>query len=300
MIWSLKDLPPQTGKLVVITGASGGLGMEVARTLTDKGAQVIVAARDAAKGAAAVAALGPSARFEALDLADLTSVQSFAAIRSGIGQPIDLLINNAGLASPPKRLTTRDGFELQFGTNFLGHFALTARLLPLLQQAAAPRVVTVSSLVANSAKLNFGDLMSEQRYSPISSYGQSKLANLIFARELQRQADAHGWGLRSVAAHPGIARTELTKSRPGQAVLRLNVVFDLLFPLFGQDVANGALPILYAATAEDASPGGYYGPTGSGERRGPVGVARSSPVSRDPQIADRLWKVAEELTGTNF
>lgn len=300
MRWAVGDVPPQAGRFAVVTGASGGLGLETARALAANGADVVVAARDAAKGAAAVSQIGTSARFEALNLADLGSVRAFAARLVQLGRPVDLLINNAGLAAPPKHLTTADGFELQFGTNFLGHFALTARLLPLLRWAAAPRVVTVSSLVEKSATLDFDDLMSERRYSPTRSYGQSKLATLIFARELQRRSDANGWGLRSVAAHPGIAMTGLTKSRPGQPVLRMNVLVDLISPLIGHDAASGALPILYAATAADAAPGGYYGPTGFREMKGSTGPARSSAASRDPAIAARLWRAAERATALDF
>lgn len=296
MNWSTKDIQPQTRKQALITGASGGLGFETAVVLAANGATVIVATRNAQKGAAAVGKLGSQARFEPLDLADLASVAAFADRLTNEGRPIDILINNAGLAAPPKRAITRDGFELQFGTNFLGHFALTARLIPLLREAASPRVVTVSSIF-HKGTINFDDLMSEHRYSPVKSYSQSKLANLIFARELQRRSDALGWGLLSVAAHPGIAATELTKSRPNQPVLWFNRIGDLINPIIGQSAGQGALPILYAATAAEIAPGGYYGPTGPGERKGPVGVADSTAASRDPAIAYQLWKAAERLTG---
>lgn len=299
MSWTTKDIPTQSGKLAVITGASGGLGFETASALVAKGATVIVAARNAEKGAAAVARLGNRARFEALDLADLASVTAFAERLARQGQAVDLLVNNAGLAAPPKRATTRDGFESQFGTNFLAHFALTARLLPLLREALSPRVVSVSSIF-HKGTINFADVMSERSYSPVKSYSQSKLANLIFARELQRRSDAKGWGLSSMAAHPGVAATELTKSRPGQPVLWLNRLGDLINPIIGQSAAQGALAILYAATATEAEPGGYYGPTGAGERKGPIGIARSTSVSRDPMIAAQLWEAAETLTDLSF
>ncbi|WP_375404693.1 SDR family NAD(P)-dependent oxidoreductase, partial [uncultured Sphingomonas sp.] len=227
------------------------------------------------------------------------SVAAFSERLNRRGRPVDILINNAGLAAPPKRAVTRDGFELQFGTNFLGHFALTAHLLPLLRRAEKPRVVNVSSIF-HKGTINFDDLMSERRYSPVKSYSQSKLANLIFARELQRRSDAMGWNLTSVAAHPGVASTDLTKSRPGQPVLWFNRIGELINPLIGQTAAEGALSILYAATAVEAEPGGYYGPTGRGERKGPVGPAQSSMVSRNPTIAGQLWRVAEELTGLSL
>lgn len=300
MSWSAKDIPSQTGRLVVVTGASGGLGWETASKLAARGADVVIAARDAKKAAAAAARSGFSTRFELLDLADLNSVGDFANRFLGAGRPVDTLINNAGLAAPPKRLLNGDGYELQFATNFLGHFALTARLLPLLRASSSPRVITVSSLVEKSAKIDFDDLMSERRYSPTRSYGQSKLANLLFARELQRRSDAEGWGLLSVAAHPGIAMTDLTKSRPGQPVLRVNRVVDVLSPLIGQRVEQGALPILFAAASPEAAPGGYYGPQGFADMKGPVGPARSGALSKDFELASRLWSTAERLTHINF
>lgn len=300
MNWSLEDMPSQAGKLAVVTGASGGLGLETAAALAAKGARVVVAARNGVKGRAAALRIGHSARFETLDLADLASVKAFTSLLIAQGRPIDLLINNAGLAAPRTRLTTRDGFEMQFGTNFLGHFVLTALLMPLLLADAAPRVVTVSSIVEKSAHLNFDDLMSERSYSPTKSYGQSKLANLLFARELQRRSDVNGWGVRSVAAHPGMAITELTKPRPGQPVIWANLIVDALLPWIGQDAAGGALPIIYAATSSDAAPGGYYGPSGFMELKGRVGPAGSGKISKDLDVASRLWANAEQLTGVPF
>ena len=263
-------------------------------------AEVLVAGRNREKGIAAATKLGGSARFELLDLADLRSVRAFAERLISNGQPVSLLINNAGLAAPPKRLVTKDGFELQFGTNFLGHFALTARLLPAMEKSISPRVVTVASLVEKRAKIDFSDLMSRRQYSPARSYEQSKLANLLFARELQRRSDAHQWGITSVAAHPGIAVTELTKSRPDQPALRFNRLFELISPLIGQSAADGALPILFAATSPEAAPGGYYGPQGFADLKGPPGVARSGKVSKNLEVAAQLWRVAEELTGLHF
>ena len=256
---------------------------------------MIVAARDPIKGRAVLPKLA-GARFEQLDLADLASIEAFAARLTAAGQPIDLLINNAGLAAAPKRQTTRDGFELQVGTNFLGHFALTGRLLPLLRRAAKPRVVSIASLAHQGARIDFADLMSERRYSPVKAYGVSKLADLIFARELQRRSDANGWGLLSLAAHPGLAMTELTKSRPGQPAYGLNGLVDFLSPYIGQSSAAGALVTLYAATIPDAVPGGYYGPDGFGELKGRPKIARSSAESNDPAVAARLWAEAERLT----
>lgn len=198
------------------------------------------------------------------------------------------------------RRLTRDGFELQFGTNFLGHFALTARLLPLLRRTNSARVVTVSSIVERTARIDFDDLMSARRYSPTRSYGQSKLATLLFARQLQRRSDEEGWGIVSVGAHPGIAVTDLTKSRPDQPVPRFNRFFERISPIIGHSAAAGALPILYAATASEVARGGYYGPRGWGELKGPPGPARSGKVSHDVAAAARLWKAAEQLTGVKF
>ena len=298
--WTLNDVPSQSGRIAIVTGGSGGLGLEAAKALVAKGARVVVAARNADKGASAVSGLGDLVEFELLDLADLRSVRAFATRLLAQGRPVDLLINNAGLAAPPKRQTTRDGFELQFGTNFLGHFALTAMLLPLLLQAQSPRVVCVSSLVDKRAKLVFDDLMSERRYSPTASYAQSKLALLLFSRELQRRSDVEGWGILSVAAHPGIAVTELTKARPGQPVLRFNAFFELISPLIGQSAQQGALPILFAATAPDVMPGGYYGPAGFLELKGPPSPTTGSELSRDSRVARQLWTEAERLTGLTF
>ena len=300
MGWTSEQIAFREGSLGVITGSSGGLGFELANVLVGKGYEIVVAARNTDKGAAAVSKLGEGARFELLDLADFTSVEAFATRMLRQGRPISLLINNAALAGPPKRQVTRNGYEIQFQTNFLSHFLLTARLLPLLTSGLSTRVVTVSSLVEKTAKLDFDDLMSERHYSPIASYKQSKLANLLFARELQRRSDRNEWGLLSVAAHPGISVTELTKSRPGQPVLRLNALFELVSPFIGQSAARGALPILLAATDPDAEPGGYYGPQGFADMKGPPGPARSSKTSQDAEIAARLWLEAERLTGVTF
>ncbi|QXQ07353.1 SDR family oxidoreductase [Sphingosinicellaceae bacterium] len=296
MTWTLKDAPSLSGCLAVVTGASGGLGLDTALGLASKGATVVVAARDPIKGRAVLPKLGKRAHFELLDLADLSSIEAFGRRMVEAGQPVDILVNNAGLAAPPKRSMTRDGFEVQFGTNFLGHFALTGRLLPLLRKADGARVVSISSLAHKGVKVDFDDLMSERRYSPVKAYGLSKLADLIFARELQRRSDANGWQLTSVAAHPGLAMTELTKSRPGMPGHRLNGLVDFVSPYIGQSSAAGALITLHAATSPDVLPGGYYGPDGFGELKGQPRLARSSEESNDPVVADRLWRVAESLT----
>ncbi|MBS1081255.1 SDR family oxidoreductase [Gluconobacter kondonii] len=303
--WTTRDIPDQFRKVSVVTGANTGIGYQTALALAGAGADVIVAARNTEKGRDAVARIlssHPSAQvsFEKLDLASLRSVSDFAARMEAVGRPLDLLINNAGLASPPRRAETQDGFELQFGVNFLGHFALTAQLLPMLLKAAAPRVVTLSSIMHKVGKINFDDLMSERSYSPVASYNQSKLATLLFARKLQRRADAEGWNLISLASHPGVSRTELSKARPAQPVLWFNWIGDLIAPLFTGTASNGALPTLYAATSPDIEKGGYYGPTGWNEIKGPPGQARSTPASQDPTTANLLWEHAQHYTGLNF
>jgi NAD(P)-dependent dehydrogenase (short-subunit alcohol dehydrogenase family) len=210
-------------------------------------------------------------------------------------QSLDLLINNAGVMALPRRQTTADGFEMQFGTNYLGHFALTARLLTLLRGAAAPRVVSVSSLAHRTAFIDFNDLQGQRIYSPWKAYGQSKLAMLMFAIELQRRSDAAGWNLASNAAHPGFARTGLFASGPGGLV---SLASGFAAPLFGHSAADGSRPILFAATSPDAKAGAYYGPGGLGELRGTPALIM--PQARDATAAARLWNVSETLTGTSF
>jgi NAD(P)-dependent dehydrogenase (short-subunit alcohol dehydrogenase family) len=301
--WSVRDIPDQTGRLAVVTGATGGLGLETALALAEAGAEVILTGRDATKGEAALARIRAArpraaARFDLLDLASLGSVAGFVARLVAEGRPIDLLVNNAGVMALPTRRTTADGFEAQFGTNHLGHVALTLQLLALLGRGRAARVVTVSSLAHRRGRIDFADLQS-MRYDPWAAYAQSKLANLMSAFELQRRSAAAGWGLRSVAAHPGWATTGLIASGPG-AGGRLPPVWrlaGLAAPIFAQDAAAGALPILFAATAAQAEGGGYYGPQGFGEMKGRPGPARIAPQARDAAVAARLWDVSLDLVG---
>ena len=219
MAWSTKDMPSQQGRVAIITGATGGLGLETAKALAGAGAAVVLTGRNAAKGEAAlqhIRAAYPNAtiRYEDLDLASLASVAAFADRFASAHASVDVLVNNAGVMMPPARHLTADGFELQFGTNYLGHFALTAHLLPLLRAGNRPRVVSLSSIAHKlQAAIHFDDLQWQRRYSPWAAYAQSKLAMLVFAIELQRRSDAAGWGLLSVAAHPGYARTGLLKCR---------------------------------------------------------------------------------------
>ena len=303
--WTANEIRPQAGRLAVVTG-TGGLGYETALVLAQHGAQVILAGRNEGKGREAIrriAALAPEAsvRFELLDLADLASVAAFSNRLLAQDRPIDLLINNAGVMTPPNRRTTADGFELQFGTNYLGHFALTARLLPLLKRGRAPRVVEVSSGAHRlGGAIHFDDLQWERNYKPWAAYAQSKLAMLMFALELQRRSDAAGWGLLSNAAHPGYARTDLIANGPGDDALAAKINKLLVRPFLSQSAADGALPVLLAATSPEAKGGGYYGPTGLFELIGAPGPAVIGSHAKDLGVAKKLWEISEDLTGARW
>jgi NAD(P)-dependent dehydrogenase (short-subunit alcohol dehydrogenase family) len=302
--WSVADTPPQNGKLAVVTGATGGLGYETALALARAGADVLVTGRNAEKGRVAIEQIKravPSAkvRFAMLDLASLASIRAFAASILANGRPLDLLINNAGVMDLPTRRLTEDGFELQFGTNHLSHFALTALLLPLLRKAQAPRVVNVSSLAHRGGKIDFGNLQAERKYNSWAAYQQSKLANLLFTFELQRRSDAYGWGLMSKAAHPGYARTELIPNGPGTGGLK-GIGMKVLGSFMSHSAAAGALPTLFAATSPEAAPNGYYGPNGFYELKGPVAPAQVFPQAKDEAVARKLWEVSAQLTGVKW
>ena len=288
----------------VITGANSGVGFETARALAAAGHTVVLAVRSPAKGRAAADSLSGDVRVARLDLASLDSVAEFAASLRSEGRPIDLLINNAGVMAVPTRHTTADGFELQFGTNYLGHFALTAQLLPLLTAAAAPRVVSLSSGTHWAGRIDLDDLQSERSYSAGRAYAQSKLAMLLFASELQRRSDTAGWGLLSTAAHPGASRTNLQTTGPtmgtGRSEPSLLARLSLHIPGMWQDAAGGARPSLYAATSPAAQPGGYYGPQRFFGLNGPAGPARRSRRAQDTAMAARLWDASVALTGVTW
>ena len=291
--------------MAIVTGANTGLGYETALALAGAGAEVVVAARNAEKGAAAVArirAAHPAARVSLtrVDLASLADVAAFADAMAASHRKLDILINNAGVMAPPIRPETVDGFELQFGVNYLAHFALTARLLPLLRAADAPRVVNVSSGVHHVGRIHFDDLQWTRRYRPVAAYAQSKLAMLMFAFELQRRSDEGGWGLTSNAAHPGYARTNLIASGPGADAFSTRVGEILIAPWASQSAAAGALPQLFAATSPDAVGGVYYGPDGFLEMKGAPTTAWVSARARDAEAAARLWRLSEVLAGVSF
>jgi len=304
--WSNDDIPAQTGRLAVITGATGGLGFETALALAAAGAEVVLTGRNEAKGKAALDAIharhpAASIRYEHLDLASLASVREFAERFAREHDALDLLVNNAGVMTPPVRKTTVDGFELQFGTNYLAHFALTAQLLPVLRKGRRPRVVNLSSIAHKlRAAIHFDDLQWERRYEPWPAYAQSKLAMLMFALELQRRSDASGWGLLSNAAHPGYARTDLIANGPGADTLQQKLNRLTVEPLISQSAAAGALPTLFAATAHEAKPGGYYGPMSPFELKGPPGMAAIAPRAQDEAVAARLWELSEALTNVRW
>lgn len=300
--WSNSDIPPQHGRSYVVTG-TGGLGYQDALALARAGAEVIIAGRNSVKGKEAVGKIqqaipAANVHFELLNLANLASVESFGKRLQAKRQSLDVLINNAAVMALPERKVTSDGFEMQFGTNFLGPFALTARLLPLLRNSTNPRVVTVSSIAARDGAIDFSDLQAERSYKPMKVYGQSKLADLMFAFELQRRSEANQWGISSFAAHPGISRTDLITNGAGQFSVS-GLMRTFLWFLF-QPASQGALPTLFAATSPDARAGAYYGPDKLNEMRGFPVVAKVPPQAEDIKITARLWEIATELTGVTF
>jgi len=308
--WTENDIPDQQGRLALVTGANSGLGFYTSRALAAKGAQVVMACRTLEKGQAAADLIrkdipGASLQVMALDLANLVSVRAFAAgLKEGHAR-LNLLINNAGVMALPYRKTA-DGvggsqFEMQFGTNHLGHFALTGLLLELLLAAGQARVVTVSSGLHTGGKINFDDLNSEHGYSRWGAYSQSKLANLLFAYELQQRLERGGYEAISLAAHPGYAATNLQAAGPDMDGNALQAaMMKLTNRLFAQPAKMGALPSLYAATAPDAQGCDYIGPGGFMGMRGYPQKARSSQASYDPQVAERLWSVSERMTGVRY
>ena len=301
-------VPDLTGKLAMVTGANSGIGFGLTARLAAAGAEVVLAVRNVAKGTDAMARIHrqtPAAKLSlaSLDLADLGTVAALGERLRAAGRPIDILINNAGIMTPPQRDVTRDGFELQIGSNYLGHFALTGHLLPLLRAGA--RVTTLSSLTARRGRINFEDLQSERSYGPSRSYAQSKLATLLFAQELNRR---FGQFILSNAAHPGATVTNLQVTGPTHGGRRRRLIalvnaISYRIPGMWQQVDTGVLPALFAATSPDAEGGGYYGPAGFAELTGgpaPARQPRAAAGEAGRETAARLWTVSEELTGVSY
>lgn len=307
--WTTAQIPDQHGRRVILTGANSGIGYPAALELARSGATVVLACRsrergEAAKDRIAKTVMGAQVEVDELDLASLRGVRAFAERELARNKELHVLVNNAGVMSPPKRLETEDRFELQFGTNVLGHFALTGLLMPKLARAGGdrPRVVTVASIAHKRGSLNFTDLQYHGGYSPTKAYQQSKLANLVFALELDRRLRAAGSPVMSMAAHPGVANTNLFKVQDyGKLEMATRVAISHLIGLVMNTDAQGAIPTLFAATAKEAESGGYYGPQGLAETRGgDVGPAKVFPQARDAGDARKLWSICEELTGVVF
>ncbi|MBV9194865.1 MAG: SDR family oxidoreductase [Solirubrobacterales bacterium] len=294
--WTAQQIPDQTGRVAVVTGASSGLGLVTARELARAGATVIMACRNLEKGERAARQVAGGV-LERLDLAELDSVRAFAERFAANHARLDLLINNAGVMAPPRRVSA-DGFESQLATNHLGHFALTGRLLASLLAAPEPRVVTLSSTAHRIGRIDFDDLQGERRYQPWRAYGQSKLANLMFCFELQRRASAAGTALRSMAAHPGYAATNLQFAGPAHFYERAFMAVSNR--VFAQSAEMGALPTLYAATVRDLPGGTFVGPDGFREQRGHPRVVAAAARAGDEGAWLRLWDVSEALTGVRY
>jgi NAD(P)-dependent dehydrogenase (short-subunit alcohol dehydrogenase family) len=302
--WTAADIPDQTGRQAIVTGANSGLGFETALALAARGAAVTLAVRDTVKGedaARQIVARAPHARVDVrrLDLADLGSVDEFAWLwREANPDGVDLLINNAGIMAIPRRESAQ-GFEMQLATNHLGHFALTGRLIDAIRGEG--RVVTVSSQAHRMGRIDFEDLMGERGYGPWRAYGQSKLANLLFMRGLAERLERAGSTVDSVAAHPGYASTHLQAVAPEMKGRGWQVrVMDVVNKVIAQSAEMGALPTLYAATAPTVTRGDYIGPDGFGEQRGHPKMVGMTESARDREVADRLWSVSEELTGVRY
>jgi NAD(P)-dependent dehydrogenase (short-subunit alcohol dehydrogenase family) len=301
--WSIDHIPPMAGKLAVVTGATGGLGFETALALAGAGAEVVLTGRNDAKGSEAIdriCARYPDAiiSYEQLDLASLDSVAAFARRFGAMYKSLDLLINNAGVMAIPERRTTPQGFEMQFGTNHLGHFALAGLLLPALLRQPGSRIVTVASIAHKGGKLNFDDLNAERGYDPRGAYQQSKLANLVFGLEFDRRLRARSAETASVIAHPGVAVTNIVSNGMGTG-LKGRIV-NALLPLVAQSDIRGSWPLLYAATSPEAHGGGYYGPDGIAEIKGTPVEVKPKPHALDPAAGKRLWEISEKLTGVRY
>ena len=301
--WTTRDMPSQTGKLAIVTGANSGIGYHTALELARAGASVILACRNMGKGEEAknrILQAVPQASVEVarLDLADLDSVKSFSESFVNSGRHLDMLINNAGVMSLPKRVGTAQGHEMQFGTNHLGHFALSAGLMPALLKTAGSRVVTVASIAHKGGKLRFEDPNWERAYDPRKAYSQSKLANLMFGLELDRRLKRANANVASIIAHPGVAATSIVTNGMGDSLK--GKVANFAVGMLAQSDARGSWPTLYAATSPDAKSGHYYGPDGIAEIKGLPVEVKPRPQALDPVAAARLWHISEQMTGAEF
>ncbi len=303
--WTASQMLPQTGKTVLVTGANSGIGYQAALELARHGAHVLLGVRNPAKGQDALGRLklevpDASAEVVELDVASLQSVRSFAEAFLRREQALDVLLNNAGVMGLTKRQLTADGFERQFGTNHLGHFALTGLLLPALQRSSAARVVTVASLAHRNGTVEEDNLQGERKYDPMGAYNNSKLANLLFVYELNRRLKNAGSPLLSVGAHPGVAITKVFENGPGEGGDLKTKVIKLLVPFLAQNDAMGALPLEYAATVPDVKGGEYLGPDGFGEFKGHPKVVQPRAKALDEAAGKKLWQISEELTGISY
>jgi NAD(P)-dependent dehydrogenase (short-subunit alcohol dehydrogenase family) len=294
--WTADQIPDQTGRVAVVTGANSGLGLSTARELARHGAHVVLACRNQEKGRAALEDIGANAELAELDLASLYSVKAFAEHFLGTHDGLDLLINNAGLMAPPRGMTA-DGFEMQFGTNVLGHFSLTAQLIGAMEGREDARVVTLSSNAHKFGRIKWDDLQHERSYNRWIAYGQSKLGDLMLALELDRRLRRAGSSVRSFAAHPGYSATNLQSAAPPAFDRAVMAVTNRLIAQSGD---MGALPTLYAATFPGLEGGTYVGPDGFMEQRGHPEPVTPTKAARDPEAAARLWAVCEELTGVKL
>ena len=301
--WTPRQIPSQQGRLAIVTGANSGIGYQTVRYLARAGAAVILACRNAEKGEAAranIASEYPNANLQlrVLDVADLDSVRNFAAEFLNEDKALDLLINNAGVMALPERQVTRQGFETQFGTNHLGHFALTGLLLPALLRQPGSRIVTVASIAHKGGKLNFDDLNAERSYDPRGAYQQSKLANVVFGLELDRRLRMRSAETASVIAHPGVAVTNIISNGMGTGLK--GKIVNTLMPLVAQSDDRGSWPLLYAATSPEAHGGGYYGPDGIAEIKGTPVEVKPKPHATDAAAGKRLWEISEQLTSVHY
>lgn len=301
--WTAKKISNLTGKIAIVTG-TGGVGLEDEIALAASGATVVVAGRNPKKGNDAIEKIRkqtPDAKvsFEQIDLASLNSIKEFSQKIRDKFDHVDILINNAGIMTPPERKTTSDGFELQFGTNYLATFALTGALLPLIKKSSDGRIVSLSSIANRQGKIELDNLQAEKEYKAMPAYAQSKLAILMFSMELQRLSEQNGWGIKSIAAHPGVAQTNLIFNGAGRNSIQ-GFLRGTLGSLFFQKADQAAWPTLYAATASDAVGGEYYGPSRMRETSGYPKIANKPVAANDTKMAQKLWKISEDLTRIHY